>query len=88
MDTEAEQLIRDILLGAGSDWDTESLALSPDFAGKGDYVLIPESWHEPLRQRAVLLLRSGEVARRFYLFLQEPAARDAFRRYGFVLPGD
>ena len=42
-----------------------SLALAPDFAGKGDYVLIPESRHEPLHQRAVLLRRSGETARAF-----------------------
>ena len=65
-----------------------SLALSPDFAGKGDYVLIPESWHEPLRQRAVLLRRSGETARAFLLFLQQPSAREVFRRYGYMLPGD
>ena len=65
-----------------------SLALSPDFAGKGDYVLIPEGWHEPLRQRAVLLRRSGETARAFHRFLQQPPAREIFRRYGFVLPGE
>jgi molybdate transport system substrate-binding protein len=65
-----------------------SLALSPDFAGKGDYVLIPESRHEPLRQRAVLLRRSGETARAFLLFLQQPAAQEVFRRYGYMLPGD
>ena len=65
-----------------------SLALSPDFAGKGDYVLIPESWHEPLHQRAVLLKRSGDTARAFYRFLREPAAREVFARYGYALPGD
>ena len=65
-----------------------SLALSPDFAGKGDYVLIPESWHEPLRQRAVLLRRSGETARAFLLFLQQPAAQEVFRRYGYAPAGD
>ena len=65
-----------------------SLALSPDFAGKGDYVLIPEGRHEPLRQRAVLLKRSGETARAFYRFLREPAAREVFTRYGYALPGD
>ena len=65
-----------------------SLALSPDFAGKGDYVLIPESRHEPLRQRAVLLKRSGETARAFLLFLQQPAAQEVFRRYGYAPAGD
>ena len=65
-----------------------SLALSPDFSGKGDYVLIPESRHEPLRQRAVLLKRSGETARAFYRFLREPAAREVFTRYGYAPPVD
>ncbi len=65
-----------------------SLALAPDFAGKGDYVLIPEGWHEPLRQRAVLLRRSGDTARAFHLFLQQPPARKIFRQYGFILPGE
>ena len=65
-----------------------SLALSPDFAAKGDYVLIPESRHEPLRQRAVLLKRSGETARAFLLFLQQPAAQEVFRRYGYAPAGD
>jgi len=65
-----------------------SLALSPDFADKGDYVLIPEGRHEPLRQRAVLLRRSGETARAFYRFLREPSAREVFARYGYALPGD
>ena len=65
-----------------------SLALAPDFAGKGDYVRIPESWHEPLLQRAVLLRRAGETARAFHRFLQQPPAREIFRRYGFVLPGE
>ncbi len=65
-----------------------SLALAPDFAAKGDYVLVPENWHDPLLQRAVLLRRAGETARTFYLFLQQPPAREIFRRYGFVLPGE
>lgn len=65
-----------------------SLALAPEFPGKGDYVLIPESRHEPLRQRAVLLKRSGDTARAFYRFLREPVAREVFARYGYALPGD
>lgn len=63
-----------------------SLALSPEFAGKGDYVPISESWHEPLRQRAVLLRRSGETARAFQRFLLQPPAREVLRRYGFADP--
>lgn len=65
-----------------------SLALSPDFAGKGGYALIPENRHEPLRQRSVLLRRAGDAARAFHAFLQQPAAREIFRRYGYTLPGE
>lgn len=31
---------------------------------------------------------AGETARAFYVWLQQPPAREIFRRYGFVLPGE
>jgi molybdate transport system substrate-binding protein len=65
-----------------------SLALSPQIAKLGAYVLIPEDLHEPLRQRMALLKGAGETARAFYRYLQEPPARAVFKRYGFVLPGE
>ncbi len=63
-----------------------SLALAPQIAKQGRYVLVPEELHEPLRQRMVLVKGAGETARAFYRYLQEPAARTVFRRYGFVVP--
>ena len=65
-----------------------SLALSPQIAALGSYVLIPENLHEPLRQRMGLMKGAGATARAFYDYLQEPAARAVFKRYGFVLPGE
>jgi molybdate transport system substrate-binding protein len=65
-----------------------SLALSPRVAALGTSVLIPADWHAPLRQRMVLLKEAGSVAEQFYAYLQQPAARAIFRRYGFVLPGE
>lgn len=65
-----------------------SLALAPELARQGDYALIPETLHEPLRQRMVLTQRSGETAARFFRYLQEPAARAVLKQYGFVLPGE
>ena len=65
-----------------------SLALSPSVAKVGTFALIPESWHQPLRQRMALLKGAGDVARQFYAFMQGPAARAIMRRYGFVLPGE
>ena len=65
-----------------------SLALAPQVAALGEFELIAEDWHSPLRQRMVLLKDAGPVAERFYAYVQAPAARAIFRRYGFVLPGE
>lgn len=63
-----------------------SLARSPEVARLGSAALIPESWHPPLRQRMALTRKAGNEARRFYDYLQEPAARTIFERHGFSLP--
>ncbi|MET4102361.1 molybdate transport system substrate-binding protein [Roseovarius sp. MBR-78] len=63
-----------------------SLALAPEVAPRGTYALIPEDWHEPLRQRMVLLKDAGPVAKAFYAYMQQPAARAIMARYGFTLP--
>jgi molybdate transport system substrate-binding protein len=65
-----------------------SLVLAPAIAARGRYVLIPESLHQPLRQRMVLLRKAGDTARAFYAYLQQPTARAVFKRHGFVLPGE
>jgi len=63
-----------------------SLVKSPEVAKLGSAALIPESWHPPLRQRMALTRKAGDDARRFYEYLQQPAARAVFERYGFSLP--
>jgi molybdate transport system substrate-binding protein len=63
-----------------------SLALAPEVAPRGIHALIPEEWHEPLRQRMALLNGAGEVAEAFYAYMAAPAAREIMERYGFVLP--
>jgi molybdate transport system substrate-binding protein len=65
-----------------------SLALSPKVSALGSYALIPNEWHEPLRQRMVLTKTAGPAAERFYAFVQTPPARKIFMKYGFVLPGE
>lgn len=65
-----------------------SLALAPAVEDAGTFALIPDTWHKPLRQRAVLIKGAGETARAFHAFLQGPEARGVLRRYGFVLPGE
>jgi len=65
-----------------------SLARSPKVAALGAFALIPAEWHDPLRQRMVLLRDAGGAAARFYDFVRTPAARAVFRKYGFVLPSE
>jgi molybdate transport system substrate-binding protein len=63
-----------------------SLVLSPGFADRGTYAVIPDADHPPLRQRMVLLKRAGAVAARFYAYLRGETARAIFRKHGFAVP--
>lgn len=63
-----------------------SLALAPQVAPLGSYELIPEDWHEPLRQRMALLNNAGPVAMAFYAYMMRPPALEIMARYGFVVP--
>jgi molybdate transport system substrate-binding protein len=65
-----------------------SLALAPAMSRLGSYALIPENMHEPLRQRMALVRGAGATARRFYAYMQQPAARAVLKHYGFALPGE
>lgn len=65
-----------------------SLALSPAVVPRGRFALLPADWHEPLRQRMVLLAQASPAARKFYAYLESAAARTVFKRYGFLLPDD
>jgi molybdate transport system substrate-binding protein len=63
-----------------------SLALSPAVASHSRFALIPQHWHQPLRQRMVLLNNASEASSAFYDYLQQPEARKTLRTYGFSLP--
>lgn len=63
-----------------------SLVLSPEFADRGTYALLPAADHPPLRQRMVLLKKAGPVAERFYQYLQGADARAILERQGFAVP--
>lgn len=65
-----------------------SLALAPEVSALGSYVLVPAEWHAPLRQRMVLMQKASAATKDFYRFVQTPAARAIFHRFGFVLPGE
>lgn len=65
-----------------------SLALAPAVARLGSFALIPDSWHEPLRQRMVILKGADDTTRVFYRYMQRPRARAVMKRYGFLLPAE
>ena len=64
----------------------QSLVLSPTVADKGQFELIPESWHQPLNQRMVLLKTAPASAKQFYDYMASAYAKDVLTRYGFSLP--
>lgn len=63
-----------------------ALALAPEVAAQGRHALIPADWHQPLRQRMLLLNGAGPVAKAFHDYMQGPEARAIMERYGFALP--
>jgi len=63
-----------------------SLALAPAIAQLGTFELIPERWHQPLKQRMVLVKGAPPAARAFYNYLATPAAQGIMVRYGFAMP--
>ncbi|GAB4118174.1 MAG: molybdate ABC transporter substrate-binding protein [Sideroxydans sp.] len=67
-----------------------SLVLSPTLQGKGQWVLIPAAWHEPLEQGFVIMQRAAAnaLAKSFAAYMVSEPARAVMRRYGFVLPGE
>lgn len=65
-----------------------SLAKAPSVATLGEFALIPESWHQPLRQRMVLTKDAPPAVRAFYECIGTPAAQEIMVRFGFAMPSE
>jgi molybdate transport system substrate-binding protein len=63
-----------------------SLAKAESVAKLGSFALIPADWHEPLRQRMVLLKDAPQTLRAFYDYIGTPTAQEVMVRYGFSMP--
>jgi len=63
-----------------------SLALAPAVASTGRFALIPQAWHQPLKQRMVLIKDAPPAARAFHDYIATPAAQAVMKRYGFEMP--
>jgi molybdate transport system substrate-binding protein len=63
-----------------------SLVKQPALAGKGTYALIPQTDHQPLRQRMVLLRQATPAVEQFYGYMQGAAARAVLIKNGYEVP--
>jgi molybdate transport system substrate-binding protein len=65
-----------------------SLALSPALKSSGTYVEVPESWHPPIEQAAVVIASSRQkpLARQFLEYLKKPDSVRTLQSYGFAVP--
>lgn len=67
-----------------------SLATAPPLQGKGRYWLVPQEFHPPIDQAAVVVSQSSKkkTATEFLLFLRKPEIVDLMRQFGFEQPGN
>jgi molybdate transport system substrate-binding protein len=63
-----------------------SLVQAPTMQGRGQYVVLPEHLHRPLRQRMVLMRGASQAAQVFFNWLQRAPARAVMAQYGFLPP--
>jgi molybdate transport system substrate-binding protein len=64
----------------------QSLALAPQVGKLGQFALIPESCHQPLAQRMVVLKAAPAAAQEFDAFMASAASVQSMKRYGFEIP--
>ena len=64
----------------------QSLATSQEVAKTTNFIAIPDSLYEPIKQRMVLLKNAPPVVVEFYDFLQTPKAKDILRAHGYAVP--
>lgn len=71
---------------AGIGLTAYSLAKSKEVMQTVDHLLIPESFHEPIKQRMVLLKNPPKPVVDFYTHLQSPKVKDLLRAHGYSTP--
>ncbi len=71
---------------AGIGLTAYSLAKSKEVAQITDHLLIPENFHEPIKQRMVLLKNPPKPVVDFYAHLQSAKAKDVLRLHGYTAP--
>lgn len=72
--------------GATGGLIAHSLVLSPALKARGDFSLVPEALHGPLRHRLALTKRASEAAVHVQAWLLSPQAAAVFARHGLQAP--
>ena len=71
---------------AGLGLTAYSLAKSKEVTRVSDHILIPDNFHEPIKQRMVLLKSPPKAIVDFYVHLQSAKAKDVLRTHGYSSP--
>ena len=61
-----------------------SLLVTDKTSNRGQYALLPESWHQPILHSMVMLENSDETTMIFFQYLQSVKAQHILSRYGYA----
>ena len=64
----------------------QSIVFNPQFSKIGKWIMIPQSFYQPIKQGVVILKSTHHLvfAHRFVEFLYSPIAQAIFKRYGYL----
>jgi molybdate transport system substrate-binding protein len=63
-----------------------SLVKTPQFNRQGRYLVLPQSLHQPLTQRMVLMKQASSASKDFYQYLLQAQSQAIFMAFGFETP--
>lgn len=66
-----------------------SIVLAPQLKQRGRWTLVPQDWHTPLTQGAVITQHgaNNSAAKRYLEFLRSPQAQKILAEFGYLIPG-
>lgn len=62
----------------------QSLVVMNEISNRGQYALLPESWHKPVLHSMVLLKHADETTLKFFQYIRSPKGQDILTRHGFI----
>ncbi len=57
----------------------------PKIKNKGLFLLIPESWHQPIIQYLTLFKGAGDISKSFYAYLLTDDSKNIIKKYGYAV---